>query len=122
MEKQFQIEMSISLKDFYRLLPIALKEHEYQIKNNIIDIDNGNYDYSMEDFLDRILSDKNSFKLTKEKELYVFCRPQKDYKSFFNTYNKKIGSRLCFVANKRGYKCTFDDEGVCIYPLQQPSL
>ena len=29
-------EMSISLKDFFRLLPIALKDIEYQISNNDI--------------------------------------------------------------------------------------
>ena len=41
MENRVEIEMSISLKDFYRLLPIALKNYDFQIKNNIINIDNG---------------------------------------------------------------------------------
>ena len=41
MQNSIEVEMSISLKDFYRLLPKALKKFDYQIKNNIINIDNG---------------------------------------------------------------------------------
>ena len=41
MDSQLEIEMSISLKDFYRLLPIALKGYQYEINNSTIIINNG---------------------------------------------------------------------------------
>ncbi len=39
MIKTYEREMSISLKDFHRLLPIALKTYEYQISDkNTVDV------------------------------------------------------------------------------------
>ena len=75
MEKQFQIEMSISLKDFYRLLPIALKEHEYHIKNNIIDIDNGKIEIHPADELIRSIA---SLKFPILNIQFIFLEPSED--------------------------------------------
>lgn len=49
--------MSISINDFYRLLPIALKDHKYQVNKNIIDIDNGKIEINPgEEYIRRIAS------------------------------------------------------------------
>lgn len=42
MIQHYEREMSISLKEFYRLLPIALKDLEYQVANDQILFSYGN--------------------------------------------------------------------------------